>query len=231
MTQTQWEIRVTLHTRGHYSYIILWLSSISSNWWSWAIVSEGFAQVLHSNCLRNRGLKPLFNKSYPDSFSTANLPTSHLNSKHHPLSGSDPLPIDLVLDKRVWISWFPRLYFCGRCRNLEFTIYTESQSKSFNQQTNQSNIVYSGENLLPTWAEGTCLSGESRLPGPRSSYPRSLHTRGSQCCTTMAQHITQECGHGCEICHCVTSYRRLSALKELSVGCAAHRPIQQLIDL
>src|SRR6218665_937898 len=28
----------------------------------------------------------------------------------------------LVLDKRLKISWFPRLCFCGRCKNLEFTI-------------------------------------------------------------------------------------------------------------
>jgi len=44
------------------------------------------------------------------------------------LSESDPdsLPIDFVLDKRLWMSWFPRLRFCGRCRNLElrFTIYS-----------------------------------------------------------------------------------------------------------
>ena len=57
-----------------------------------------------------------------------------LNSKHHLpfhhgrltlpawLSGSDPLPIDFVLDKRLWISWFPQLRFCGCCRNLEITI-------------------------------------------------------------------------------------------------------------
>src|SRR6218665_1506950 len=38
------------------------------------------------------------------------------------LSGSDPLPIDFVLDKRLRISWFPRLLFRGRCRYLEFTI-------------------------------------------------------------------------------------------------------------
>jgi len=38
------------------------------------------------------------------------------------LSGSDPLPIDFVLDQRLWISCFPRLRFYGRCRNLEFTI-------------------------------------------------------------------------------------------------------------
>ena len=33
-----------------------------------------------------------------------------------------PLPIDLVLVKSLWISWFPRLRFCGRSRNLEFAI-------------------------------------------------------------------------------------------------------------
>ena len=38
------------------------------------------------------------------------------------LSGSDPLPIDFVLDKRLWINWFPRLCFCGHCINLDFTI-------------------------------------------------------------------------------------------------------------
>ena len=32
------------------------------------------------------------------------------------------LPIDFVLDKRLWKSWwFPWPRFCGRCRNLEFT--------------------------------------------------------------------------------------------------------------
>ena len=39
-----------------------------------------------------------------------------------PDSGSDPLPIDFILDWRLWISWFPRLRFCERCRNLEFTL-------------------------------------------------------------------------------------------------------------
>ena len=32
-----------------------------------------------------------------------------------------PLPNDFVLVKRLWISWFPQLRFCGRSRNLEFT--------------------------------------------------------------------------------------------------------------
>jgi len=49
------------------------------------------------------------------------------NSKHHPPRPSDsldldPLPIDYVLVKRLGISWFPQLHFCGRCRNLELTI-------------------------------------------------------------------------------------------------------------
>ena len=38
------------------------------------------------------------------------------------LSGSDPLPIDFVLDKRLWTSWFPQFRCCGRCRYLEFMI-------------------------------------------------------------------------------------------------------------
>ena len=38
------------------------------------------------------------------------------------LSGSDPLPIDFVLDKRLRIAWFQRLRFCGRYRKLDFTI-------------------------------------------------------------------------------------------------------------
>ena len=46
---------------------------------------------------------------------------SHLNVCL-PDSGSDPLPINFVLDKRLWIRWFPQPRFCGRCRNLEFTI-------------------------------------------------------------------------------------------------------------
>ena len=30
--------------------------------------------------------------------------------------------VDFVLVKHLWISWFPRLSFCGRSRNLEFMI-------------------------------------------------------------------------------------------------------------
>jgi len=32
------------------------------------------------------------------------------------------LPIDFVLVKSLWICWFPRLRFCGRCERLGFTI-------------------------------------------------------------------------------------------------------------
>jgi len=42
--------------------------------------------------------------------------------KSRGLSGSDPLPIDFVLDKRLWISWFPRFRYCGRRRNFKFRI-------------------------------------------------------------------------------------------------------------
>src|SRR6218665_1761573 len=41
----------------------------------------------------------------------------------------DPLSIDFVLDKRPRISWFPRLRFCGRCRNLEFTIQYDYEGR------------------------------------------------------------------------------------------------------
>jgi len=33
----------------------------------------------------------------------------------------DPLPVDFVLVKCLWISWFTRFRLCERCRNLEFT--------------------------------------------------------------------------------------------------------------
>jgi len=56
-------------------------------------------------------------------------PVSTLNIIHHSrltvcltVSGSDPLPIDFISDNRLWLSWFLRLRFSGRCRNLEFTI-------------------------------------------------------------------------------------------------------------
>ena len=70
----------------------------------------------------------LLNKSYPDSSSSSYLPPS-ITIHHSRLTVflSDsldlyPLHIDVVLYRRLWISWFPRLRFCGRCRNLEFTI-------------------------------------------------------------------------------------------------------------
>ena len=48
------------------------------------------------------------------------------------VSLSDPLPVDFVLDKRLIIRWFPRLRFCGRCRNLEFMVtVTVDVSDSF----------------------------------------------------------------------------------------------------
>jgi len=61
------------------------------------------------------------------------LPVSTPDTIHHSsfwlseylrawLSGSDPLPINFVSDKCLWTSWFPRLRFCGRCRNLEITV-------------------------------------------------------------------------------------------------------------
>ena len=71
----------------------------------------------------------LLNQSYPDSSSSPYLPT-HLNSKHHShhtvclLDSVDLTHYLSILDKHLWKSWFPRLGFCGRCRNHEFTITT-----------------------------------------------------------------------------------------------------------
>jgi len=55
------------------------------------------------------------------------LPISTPNTIHHShlnvcLPDFDHLPIDFVLVKHLWISWFPRLRFCLRFRNLEFRI-------------------------------------------------------------------------------------------------------------
>jgi len=68
----------------------------------------------------------LFSISHPESSSFPCLPP-HLSSNtiHHltvylPDSlDFDPLPIDFVMVKRLWISWFPQLCSCGLCRNLE----------------------------------------------------------------------------------------------------------------
>jgi len=48
-------------------------------------------------------------------------PSSRL-SPPYAISTSWPHASDSVLVKRLWISWFPQLHFCGRCRNLKFTI-------------------------------------------------------------------------------------------------------------
>ena len=86
---------------------------------------------LHGSFTPNWKHCSLANPILHDSSSSPYLPP-RLNSKHHPpypsdclsawLSESWPLPIDFVLVKRLWINWFPRLRFCGRCRNLEFVI-------------------------------------------------------------------------------------------------------------
>ena len=79
----------------------------------------------------------LFNKSYPDSSSSPTfLPVSIPNTIHHsrltfclPDSGSDPLPIDFILDKRRRISWFPRLRFCGRIYSASSSGTTQKRSQ------------------------------------------------------------------------------------------------------
>jgi len=82
-------------------------------------------QCLHSSfipnlkhCYSTNPIHPLIPTSIPDS--TQN--TNHHRPMHAWLCGCDPLPIDFILDKCLWISWFPRLRFCGRFRNLAFTI-------------------------------------------------------------------------------------------------------------
>src|SRR6218665_1712536 len=73
----------------------------------------------------------LFYKSYPDSSSSpyTSLSVSTPNTIHHKCDSHitdspdlDHLPIDFVLNKRLRISRFPRLCFCRRCSNLEFTV-------------------------------------------------------------------------------------------------------------
>ena len=56
------------------------------------------------------------------------------------------LPIDIVLAKRPWISCFPRLCFCGRCRNLEITITTTILKSKYLQNRN-------AKSLEPTQAQ------------------------------------------------------------------------------
>ena len=58
------------------------------------------------------------------------------------LSGSDSLPIDFVLDRRLWISWLPRLRFCGRCRNLEITIMITNTARGISASQTDFVIIY-----------------------------------------------------------------------------------------
>ena len=46
-------------------------------------------------------------------------------------SGFWPLPIDFVLVKRLWISSFPRLRFCGRSRNNSLRLRLRSHTLMF----------------------------------------------------------------------------------------------------
>ena len=64
----------------------------------------------------------------PSPTQLTSLPVSTLNTIHHSrLTVCQALRIwpaayRFCFDKRLWISWFPRLRFCGHSRNLEFTI-------------------------------------------------------------------------------------------------------------
>jgi len=70
--------------------------------------------------LFNKNLSWFVLSAMPPPVSTPN--TIHQSRLIVWLSGFYPLPIHFVLDKLLWISWFPRLCFCGRCRNLEIAI-------------------------------------------------------------------------------------------------------------
>src|SRR6218665_1517935 len=84
------------------------------------------------------------------------LPISTPNTIHHshlticlPDSGSHPLPIDFVLDKRLCLSWFLQLRFCGCCRNLEFTITIRVAQDSI--------FIVSQRFISTTFLWGICL--------------------------------------------------------------------------
>jgi len=54
------------------------------------------------------------------------------------LSALNDLPIDFVLLKRLWISWFLRLRLCGRSRNQEFMITITITITIVNNETKES---------------------------------------------------------------------------------------------
>jgi len=73
----------------------------------------------------------------------------------------DPLPIDFVFIERLWISWFPRLRFCGRCRSYEFTITITITLKrplsvpSEWENTSSEQRKHACQKLTPRWTERT----------------------------------------------------------------------------
>jgi len=48
--------------------------------------------------------------------------STHKIAEAPDLTGSEGKTEGREGSTRLWISWFPRLRFCGRCKNLEFTI-------------------------------------------------------------------------------------------------------------
>ena len=87
----------------------------------------------------------------------ASLPVSTPNITHHSRLTAcltlwilTPLHFDFVLVKQMWINWIPRpITFCGRCRNLEFTItiinriLTYSWAKACRSRGNASELTKS----------------------------------------------------------------------------------------
>ena len=114
--------------------------------WSWNSPTQvHFLLQYESKCSANPNL------IHPHPHTS--LPASIPNTIHHSCltvclphsQGLEPLLINFVLIKRLWISWFPRFRFCGRCRNLEFTITITSA-------------------YIPIIRHSFCSCGVSRLP-------------------------------------------------------------------
>jgi len=169
-----------------------WLSqciSSTQNYPSYEVIQTSHhaipPQLFHSK------LKTLlFSKSCPDSSSSPYLPTpvSTPNTIHHShlmvgLPNSldlDPLPINFVLVRRLWICWFPWLRFCGCCRNPEFRI------------TNTITVCYNvcGTLWFVLLFEGAFLNYELHLSNMRSWLEKTLSNQSNQRCPVISRKVS-----------------------------------------
>ena len=112
--------------------------TVFRRWWNWE--QAPFGRCLWStpsyeltqtsplaiNSFTPNWKKLLFSKSFPYYSFVVSTPNTINHSRLTVcLPDSldlDPLPIDVVLIKRMWTGWFPRLPFSGCCWNREFTI-------------------------------------------------------------------------------------------------------------